>query len=479
MHRLISEDATKHLSGSIGAGWLSHNDGIAAPCFAQPCPLVEFLFTQVVGIRNNIRIFAFYLCYYMQILNRQNIILKLLPFFLLVAIAIAPVQAQNKKQLERDKAKIEREIARLSQELGKVQKNSKNSAKQINLIKQRIQERNKLINNINTQMSALDNQIHRTEDSLRVMRGQIDSMKAEYAEVVRTLYAMRTNMTPTTLIFDNQSYNYSYLKMKYFSEYSRYRKHRATAIHRKERQFEDINLDLQRQRKEKSNLLSQEKKQKDALSREQQQQQKQLDKAKRDEKSLNQQIAKKEQQKRQLQSQIQKLINAEVAKSAKSSSESAASGTSNKTGSTSNTGGKVYSDAASADFVSNKGKLSWPVSYQSVAREYGVYTHASGGQNRNYGIDLNCAPGATVSCVFAGTVARIFTTPTGGLGVIVRHGSYMTVYAGLGNVSVTQGSKVNTRQALGTVASGSDGQSEFSFQVWCGKDALNPRSWLR
>ena len=162
---------------------------------------------------------------------------------------------------------------------------------------------------------------------------------------------------------------------------------------------------------------------------------------------------------------------------AKSGSSTKAGGSS-KTGSTSG-GGAVYNDGASADFVQNKGRLSWPVYYKSVAREYGLYTHSSGGQNRNFGIDLNCTPGATVSCVFNGTVARIFTTPNGAKGVIVRHGSYMTVYAGLGTVSVSQGSKVSTKQTLGTVYSGGEGTSEFSFQVWCGKDALNPRHWLR
>lgn len=394
---------------------------------------------------------------------------------LLALILLSPsAQGQSKKQLERDKARIEKEIARLNGELSKVRKDSKNSTKQINLIKKRIQERTNLINNINGQMNILNRQIVRTEDSLRVVRGEIDSMKAEYAKVVRSLYGLRQNMNAAGMLFDNEQYNYSYLKMKYFAEYSRYRKHQATVIKRREQLFSEMSLDLQRQRNEKSSLLAQERKQRDALSREQQQQQKKLNKSQQDEKSLQQQISKKESQKRQLQQQIQQLINAEVAKSGGSTKSSGSS----KTGSSSG-GGAVYNDGASADFVQNKGRLSWPVYYKSVAREYGLYTHSSGGQNRNFGIDLNCAPGATVSCVFNGTVARIFTTPNGAKGVIVRHGSYMTVYAGLGTVSVSQGSKVTTKQTLGTVYSGSEGTSEFSFQVWCGKDALNPRHWLR
>ena len=410
----------------------------------------------------------------MRIVKIHNTLLHVVPILLALMLLSPSVQGQSKKQLERDKARIEKEIARLNGELSKVRKDSKNSTKQINLIKKRIQERTNLINNINGQMNILNHQIVRTEDSLRVVRGEIDSMKAEYAKVVRSLYGLRQNMNAVGMVFDNEQYNYSYLKMKYFAEYSRYRKHQATVIKRREQLFSEMSLDLQRQRNEKSSLLAQERKQRDALSREQQQQQKKLNKSQQDEKSLQQQISKKESQKRQLQQQIQQLINAEVAKSGSSTK----AGGSSKTGSTSG-GGAVYNDGASADFVQNKGRLSWPVYYKSVAREYGLYTHSSGGQNRNFGIDLNCAPGATVSCVFNGTVARIFTTPNGAKGVIVRHGSYMTVYAGLGTVSVSQGSRVSTKQTLGTVFSGGEGTSEFSFQVWCGKDALNPRHWLR
>ena len=395
-------------------------------------------------------------------------------------LVAAPAQAQTKKQLERDKAKIEREIAHLSTQLSNAKKTTKASANQINLIKKRINERNNLINNINKQMGMLDRQITKTEDSLRVVRGQIDSMKSEYAKVVRTLYGLRQNLNSTTLVLDNEAYNYSYLKLKYFNEYSRYRKHQATAIRRREVQFQDMSLDLQRQRKEKSSLLSQEKKQKDALAREQNQQQQKLQKSQQDEKSLKQQIAKKEKQKQQLQNQIQQLINAEVSKTASATTcSSSSSKGSTKTSTTEKSGGKVYSDAASADFVQNKGRLAWPVYYRSVSREYGLYTHSSGGQNRNYGIDLNCAAGATVSAVFNGTVARVFTAPNGSKGVIIRHGSYMTVYAGLGTVSVSQGTKVTTRQSIGTVYSSGEETSEFSFQVWCGHDSLNPRHWLK
>ena len=96
--------------------------------------------------------------------------LRLLLPLVAMLLLCAPAQGQNKKQLERDKAKIEKEIARLTNELGKARKNTRNSTKQIKLINQRIDERTRLIKNINSQMTLLDKQITRTEDSLRVVR---------------------------------------------------------------------------------------------------------------------------------------------------------------------------------------------------------------------------------------------------------------------------------------------------------------------
>lgn len=410
--------------------------------------------------------------------NVRRLVAVVVLLMVLPMLAVHPAYGQSKRQLEKEKSLIEKEIARLNSELSKVKSSSKKSTTQINLLNKRIAERNRLISNINGQLSYLDGQIVRTQDSLALIRGQIGEMKAEYAKVVRTLYGLQHNVNSIGLLFDNQSYNYSYLKMKYFQEYSRYRKYQATMIERKERKYEDMTLDLQRQKNEKSSLLAQERRQKEALSREQQQQQQNLSTSQQQERDLRNKISKKEQQKRHLQAQIQKLINEEVAKSAKKGGAADKGGKVNvPTGKTASSA--TPTDAASADFVAAKGKMSWPVYYKSVAREFGLYTHASGGQNRNYGIDLVCAPGANVQAVCAGTVSRVFTTPYETKGVLVRHGAYITVYAGLGNVSVAQGAKIKAGQSLGTVAVGDDNTSEFSFQVWCGENALNPRHWLK
>ena len=387
---------------------------------------------------------------------------------LLLLAAVPPAAAQTKAQLEKDKAKVEQELKKLSGDLSKAKKNSKANQQQIQLLDKKIGERTKLINNISGQLNLLGMQMEQTQDSMRLMQNQVDSMKREYATVVRTLYGERGNIDKTVLVLDTKSYNTAYLRMKYFRDYSRYRKRQAAHIRQKEAELHDAGVDLARQQRETTTLLAQEKKQKDQLAREQKERQQSLKKSKQQEKDLQAQINRKEQQKRQLQQQIQKIINEEVAKSRKAATTGG--GTTNRT---------TVDVALSNDFAGNKGKLPWPVYYTKVVREYGRYTHSSGGQNMNNGIDLQCKSGTSVQCVFDGTVSRVFTCPNGTKGIIVRHGEYMSVYTNMGTVTVNEGAKVSTKQNLGTVYTNSDGSADFSFQLWKGTSSQNPRTWLR
>ncbi len=388
------------------------------------------------------------------------LILPVLPF--------TPAFGQSKQQLEKDKAQVEQELKKLSGDLSKAKKNSRNNQQQINLLDKKIGERTKLINNISGQLNLLGLQMTQTQDSITLMQSQVDSMKREYAHVVRVLYGERGALDKMVLLLDTKSYNTAYLRTKYFRDYSRYRRRQAAHIRQKEVELHDAGVDLARQQRETTTLLAQEKKHKDELAREQKERQQSLKKSKQQEKDLQAQINKKEKQKRQLQQQIQKIINEEIAKSRKTAT----------TGGTATKPSNV-DVALSSDFASNKGRLPWPVTYNKVAREYGRYTHSSGGQNMNNGIDLVCKTGAPVQSVFEGTVSRVFTCPNGTKGIIIRHGEYMSVYTNLGNVTVREGAKVTTKQNLGTVYTNSDGVAEFSFQLWKGTSSQNPRNWLR
>lgn len=130
----------------------------------------------------------------------------------------------------------------------------------------------------------------------------------------------------------------------------------------------------------------------------------------------------------------------------------------------------------SGSFESNRGRLPMPITggYRIVSH-FGQY-NVEGLRNvtlDNKGINIQGSPGAQARSIFNGEVSAVFSFG-GSMVVMVRHGSYISVYCNLANVSVHRGQKVTTRQALGRV--GQDNILQFQLRRETAK--LNPEHWL-
>jgi len=91
----------------------------------------------------------------------------------------------------------------------------------------------------------------------------------------------------------------------------------------------------------------------------------------------------------------------------------------------------------------------------------------------NKGINIKGHPGAQARSIFDGEVSAVFSFG-GTMVVMVRHGSYISVYCNLASVNVHKGQRVSTRQALGRI--GQDDILQFQLRRETAK--LNPESWL-
>lgn len=136
--------------------------------------------------------------------------------------------------------------------------------------------------------------------------------------------------------------------------------------------------------------------------------------------------------------------------------------------------------AINNSFAGSRGRLPMPItgSY-AITRHYGSYSVAGlkGVQLDSKGINITGHPGAQARAVFKGEVTAIFTV--GGLyNIIVRHGSYMSVYCNLSSTSVRRGQDVQAGQTLGTVATDASGNSTLHFQLRKETARLNPEAWL-
>lgn len=150
----------------------------------------------------------------------------------------------------------------------------------------------------------------------------------------------------------------------------------------------------------------------------------------------------------------------------------------------------AYASTADADrkltgsFASNKGRLLFPVAGKyTITSNFGTYSHPdfSKVKMNNLGIDVEVPRGTSTRAVFEGVVSSIFRLDGYHNVVIVRHGEYLTVYAGIDALAVKKGDKVRAGQNLGSLFSDPDdgGRTSLHFEIRHEKQKLNPTEWVR
>lgn len=85
---------------------------------------------------------------------------------------------------------------------------------------------------------------------------------------------------------------------------------------------------------------------------------------------------------------------------------------------------------------------------------------------------------ADVRAVFQGVVSDIGYDPFLNNLIIIRHGSYLTVYANVTDITVKKGDKVNTKDIIGKVGYDPEEGSVLIFQLWKDIEKQNPELWL-
>ena len=145
---------------------------------------------------------------------------------------------------------------------------------------------------------------------------------------------------------------------------------------------------------------------------------------------------------------------------------------------------KPKDEPVASDFASAKGRLPMPVSGPAViVSDFGRHTHRqlSKVEVQNNGIDIETSAGASAVAVYPGVVSMVIVMDGYNNVVLVRHGEYLTVYAGISDLNVRKGQTVSQGQALGRIYSdpADDNRTRLHFEVRQEKDKLNPAEWLR
>lgn len=425
-------------------------------------------------------------------------------FILILVFAAFSVHAQSSAELKRQREALTQQLEQLNHEYQETANNKRTTLKQLTLLKQQISIREQKISNINSEVRNLDNQISESNNFVHNLQSQLNQLKKEYAAMVLFTYHNQSAYNKLMFIFAAKDFNQAYRRLKYLQQIGTYRMRQASYIQETQTELHVKINELDKNKKEKNNLLIDQEKEKKTLGEE-----------KNAQVAVVADLSKHEGQLKQQQDEIQrkisrtnKEINAAIRREieearrkaeeqARAEARAAAAAAAAKAKAENKevvvpkvkisekklTDREVLNATPEAaklsnDFLGNKGSLPWPVATGNVKQGFGIYYDETGIKNESMGWDVKTNPGASVRAVFTGVVSRI-SNVSGTYLVVIQHGEYFTAYSNLKSFSVKAGQKVSTKEVIGTVATDSStGEAIVTFAIYKGYSPVNPKIWL-
>ena len=391
-------------------------------------------------------------------------------FPLLFAFFLTPeVHAQSRQSLEEQRKKILVEIEETNRFLRATEQNRSESNKKLNLLNAQITQFDRLISSIRAEIAYVDRQINETSATVSRMNNEVEKMKTEYARLVAQAYKNRGQYNKLIYVLSARDFNEAYRRMKYFQQYSEYRKKQVAEIKAKQDELQVVITQLATQKTDKEKLLAVQRQESQKLEATKAERSREVNNLRSQERRLRNQLEEQRRNAQRLQSEIEKSIAAEARK---------------RNTTTANIHDKLTPDELliSNNFRGNKGRLPWPTERGTISGFFGIYIPNPLFRNitlNNNGVDITTVGEASVRVVFDGEVSTIGGILGYNMFVTVRHGNYITVYANLANVAVKQGDKVKSRQNIGKVYTERGANTAvLHFEIWEGLNKLNPEQWI-
>lgn len=438
-------------------------------------------------------------------------------FLLLIACCfLSTLLAQSTRkirELEVKRKELHQQIAESETLLQSTKKDVKSQLDNLALLTGQIEERRKYINTIESDVHILTSEIASLQKQLNKLQRDLKDKKQKYEISVQYMYRNKSVQEKLMFIFSAENLSQTYRRMRYVQEYANFQRLQGMEIERKQKQIAAKKREVEQTKNAKQNLLKQGEAEKIKLEIQEKERQTLLANLQKKQKGIQNEIRKKKRSAEQLNAQIDRLIEIEIEKARKraeeearrkAAAEAAAKAAAAKKAENKTTGGVTRSKSTeknedtrkaapvekfslnnedrqlSGSFERNRGILPVPITGPYViVSHYGQYA-VDGLRNvklDNKGIDIKGKPGAQARAVFDGEVSAIFQY-NGLNNILVRHGNYISVYCNLSSVSVSKGSKVNTRTVLGTIHTDSSGNTVLHFQLRKETAKLNPELWL-
>lgn len=426
--------------------------------------------------------------------------------YLLSFMCIANLAAQSREDLERQRRHIQQEIAELQETQASIQKDKKANLAQLALIQNKIKKRNAVINNINSQVQLIDNNIFSNNREIYRLKKQVDTLKEQYAKTLVYAYQNRSSYDMINFLFSATTFNDAIRRIQYLKSYRGYREEQVQNIQKTQQLLVDKINTLNENKKEKSKVLQEQSKEMKTLQGEKEEQNSYVAKLKAREKELTKEMAAKRRVANNLQNAIAAIVKREIeaarkreieeAKKAAAAAKAAEakSGNTTTTGTaattapkTSSTPGRKYNvlestpevTKVSVNFEANRRNLPWPVDKGTIAIPFGnTKIEGTNITENNQWVTIATVAGSNVKSVFEGVVTTVYDIQ-GSMTVTIKHGKYFTTYYNLTGVTVNKNDQVKMGQVIGKAGTNDDGDGEILFVVTQEAKFLDPELWLK
>jgi septal ring factor EnvC (AmiA/AmiB activator) len=332
----------------------------------------------------------------------------------------------------------------------------------------KISVRDKLININNSQLNNLTNIIYNQTEKLTDLEKDLIKLKEEYEKIIYSSYKKKSTQMKLMFLFASENINQGFKRFQYFKQYSKYRKKQADKIVLIQTQISQTIDSLQIRKNNKQNIIDENRKVKETLTKEKQLQNTLFKNLLKNQKNYSLEITEKEKQTRLIDNEIQKLIRLAIAES-------------NKNNNSTNFALTPEGRLISTNFQANKGRLPWPLKQGVVVRRFGTQPHPvvrTTTINSN-GISLATSPNSVAYSVFDGEVLSVYGFSGGNPGVLIRHGKYISNYQNLSSIFVKKGDKINANDEIGIVFTNeSTGKTVLKFNIFNELKPENPTIWL-
>ena len=425
---------------------------------------------------------------------------------LTACLCIGSLSAQTNKtirELESRRGALQRQISESEKLLQTTRKDVGSQLQGLATLTGQMEERKRYILALNNDMETIDRELSALDRRTKALQQDLKEKREEYAAAVRYQQAHSSIQEKLLFILSAESLAQTYRRLRYAREFAAYLQRQGEEIIRQQKEADRQRAELLQLREEKGKLLKERQAEIEKLQAQEKEKTALVDNLRRRQSDLQRELKKQRREAQQLNDRIDRLIAEEIEKARKRAeaearrkareeaerrkrAEAEAKASATTTAPTEKAAPlEAYTlDKAdrqlSGSLASNRGKLPAPITGPYlIVSHYGRYSVMKGVQLDNKGIDLQGRPGARAQAVFDGKVAAVFQL-NGLFNVLVRHGSYISVYCNLSRATVKAGDAVKTRQPLGEVFSNpaEGGRTVLHFQLRKETQKLDPEGWI-